>query len=87
MDDPTLIKRKAKLTSQKEISESSIPQLEWMIRWMQEMDLVLQEFVQLNNMRKPNYSPNMMGLMHFHHEVKKQESEEKEDSEDEEGEK
>ncbi|MBA0728109.1 hypothetical protein Golax_001041 [Gossypium laxum] len=66
--------------------KNSIPKIEWMIRLMQETSPALQEFVQQNNMKVPNYLPNMFGPIHSHHEAEEKGREDREDSEDGEGE-
>lgn len=86
MDVPKTPQWKARLTSQQEISESSDRKLDWMIKWMQETGLIFQEFAAQNNMRVPNYSSNMFGLMHFQPEPEELGNEKREDSKDEEGE-
>ncbi|MBA0679712.1 hypothetical protein Goari_011467 [Gossypium aridum] len=66
--------------------KSNIPHIKWMIRWMQETGLVLQEFVRLNNMRVQNYSPELFGPIHSYYEAEKKGREEREENEDDKGE-
>ncbi|MBA0708974.1 hypothetical protein Golax_024047 [Gossypium laxum] len=66
--------------------KSNIPHIKWMIRWMQETGLVLQEFVRLNNMRVQKYSPELFGPIHSYYEAEKKGREEMEDNEDDKGE-
>ncbi|MBA0618590.1 hypothetical protein Godav_027910 [Gossypium davidsonii] len=61
MDVPALLKRKVKPTSRQERSESTSEKIDRMIRWMQERGPILQDFVRRNNMRIPNYPPDMFG--------------------------
>ncbi|MBA0753536.1 hypothetical protein Gogos_020086 [Gossypium gossypioides] len=42
-----------------DVGESSHPKLDWMILWMQESGPIFQEFARQNNIRVPNYTPDM----------------------------
>lgn len=75
-------KRIVRSTTQQEISTSNTQKLDWMIHWIQELGPIFQEYARKNNMRVPNYSPDMFGLMHHQQETKEQGSEEREDSKD-----
>ncbi|KAK5842507.1 hypothetical protein PVK06_004874 [Gossypium arboreum] len=56
--------------------------MKWMIRWMQEMNPVLQEFARQNNMKVSNSSLDMFRPRHGYHEVEEQRSDKREESED-----
>lgn len=84
MDVLTSLEWKTKSASQKDLEESSILDAKWMIRWMQEMDSIFQEFAQKNNMRILNLPLNKYGPMQSHLRSKDQKSDEGEESDDEE---
>ncbi|KAK8264281.1 hypothetical protein V6Z11_D12G098400 [Gossypium hirsutum] len=82
---PNSLKRKVKSIVSQEKSESSSVKIDRMIRWMQEMGIVLQEFTRQNNMRIFSFSPDMSGPTHPEHEEEEQESDEQKQNEEGEG--
>ncbi|MBA0797970.1 hypothetical protein Gohar_008612 [Gossypium harknessii] len=69
------------------ITRNNISDIEWMIRWIQEIGSIGQEFAMQNRMRISNLPLNKYRSMQFHHQSKAQGSEEEEESDDEKDEK
>ncbi|MBA0874752.1 hypothetical protein Goshw_021484 [Gossypium schwendimanii] len=67
IDFSVSLKHKEKSKARRGVCRSTDEKLDGMIRWMQEIGLVLQEFSQLNGLRAPNYLPDMFGQMQAHH--------------------
>ncbi|MBA0868983.1 hypothetical protein Goshw_021548 [Gossypium schwendimanii] len=82
MDVPELVKKKTPLTSRRGLEGRNILDLEWVIRWMQEMGLVGQEFSRQNGMRIPELPPNKDDPMQFHNSPRSKEVRKKEVSDD-----
>lgn len=75
MDVVLSLKRKETMTVRK-MGKSREAKIDGMIRWLQEMGPILQEFARRKNIRVPIYLPYMFGPTQSHQEGEEQESEE-----------
>lgn len=82
MDVSTSLKRKTTSTIRTGSKGSNIPNIEWMIRWIQEIGLVGQEFARQHGMQVPNLPSNKYGTMQFHQQSEEQGSKEEEGSDE-----
>ncbi|MBA0711147.1 hypothetical protein Golax_010365 [Gossypium laxum] len=62
------------LKAHKGASGNNEEKLDGMIKWMQGIGLVLQEFTQLNGLRAPNYLPNMFDPSQTHQRTKEEDA-------------
>lgn len=72
-------KKKMASIAWREPERSDIPNIEWVIRWMQEMGPIRQEFTQQNGMTIPNLPLNKYGPMQFHRKYEEEDNEEDEE--------